>query len=168
MTVSATEITHEQPEHLPVIDDLLDAAFGPGRFAKTAYRLREEIAPVPELSFVAVEGGNVIGSVRYTEIAIGPYPALLLGPLVVRTDYKNRGYGLRLMRTSLDAAHRLGHSRVILVGDEPYYARAGFARLPAGTVQLPGPVDPARLLGLALETGAFEGVEGTARPAPKR
>lgn len=166
-TLPATaEILLESPRHFAAIESLLDTAFGPGRFAKSAYRLREGTHPLPELCFVALREGELIGSVRYSPITIGGVRALLLGPLVVHPDYKNRGHGLSLMQTSLAAAKEKGHRLVVLVGDEPYYARAGFARLPVGKVRLPGPTDPSRLLGLELVSGEFERVSGLARPAP--
>jgi predicted N-acetyltransferase YhbS len=166
MSAAAIEILPERHEHLTTIETLLDAAFGPGRFAKTAYRLREGALPVPRLSFVCLLDGAVIGSVRFSAITIGADDALLLGPLVVDPGHKNRGYGLRLMQAGLAAANAAGHRLVVLVGDEPYYARAGFARVPPGRIRLPGPVDPARLLALELEQGALDGVAGLARPAP--
>jgi predicted N-acetyltransferase YhbS len=167
MSTATSDIVAESPEHLAAIEDLLDTAFGPGRYAKTAYRLREGTRPIPELSFVALRDGEVIGSVRFSAITLGGAPALLLGPLAIHPDHKNRGHGLALMRAGLERAKAAGHRLVVLVGDEPYYARAGFARLPAGRVQLPGPVDPARLLGLELVPGALEGVGGLARPASR-
>jgi predicted N-acetyltransferase YhbS len=53
----------------------------------------------------------------------------------------------------------------VLVGDEPYYAKAGFKRIPKGLATMPGPVDPARLLVAELVDGAFAGVAGAIRPA---
>lgn len=163
---ATADIVPECPEHSDVIESLLDLAFGPGRYAKTAYRLREGTSPVPGLSFITRIGGTAIGSVRFSPISVGNAPALLLGPLVIHPAHKNRGHGLALMHAGLAAAREQGHRVVILVGDEPYYARAGFARLPRGRIVLPGPVDPARLLGLALVPGALDDLAGAARPAP--
>jgi predicted N-acetyltransferase YhbS len=53
---------------------------------------------------------------------------------------------------------------VVLVGDEPFYGKSGFKRIPKGQVKMPGPVDPARLLVAELKIGAFEGVSGMIRP----
>lgn len=165
MTNAAT-IVREEPRHLAAIEDLLDAAFGPGRFAKTAYRLRQGARPLEELCFVAIDDAGVIGSVRFSGIVIGRTPALLLGPLVVDPAHKNCGHGLALMRAGLSEAGELGHRLVVLVGDAPYYARAGFAPVPPGRISMPGPVDPARLLALELTPGALDGVGGMARPLP--
>ena len=168
-------LDHERPEHAAEIDHLLDLSFGPGRYAKTSYRLREGIDPIPELSFVVfldegpgVEQGaprRMVGSVRFWPILIGDTRALLLGPLAVDPAIRGKGAGIALMKRGLDEAVRHGHRLVILVGDAPYYAKAGFAPVPPGRVVLPGPVDPARLLYRELAEGAFDGVSGAARAA---
>ncbi|MEJ8572260.1 N-acetyltransferase [Microbaculum marinum] len=165
-TSMSTLIVNEQPDHVPAIEAMLDEAFGPGRFARTAYRVREGTEPIAELSFVALLGNRPAGAVRLSPITIGGTPALFLGPLVVHPDHKNRGIGLALMLRSLQAARACGHRLVVLVGDAPYYARAGFAPIPAGQVRLPGPVDPARLLAMELVPGALAEARGMARPAP--
>lgn len=159
-------VLNEVPGHNAAIEEMLDEAFGPGRFARTAYRVREGTVPDPDLSHVAMLGDDMVGSVRLSPITIGGTPALFLGPLVVRPGYKSRGIGLMLMLKSLDAARAAGHRLVILVGDAPYYARAGFVRIPHGQVKLPGPVDPERLLAMELVPGALEQARGLARPAP--
>lgn len=160
------QILPERAEHESSIEALLDDAFGPGRFVKTAYRLREGTAPVPGLSFVAALGGRVVGSVRFSPIAVGDASALLLGPLVVAPSHKNRGFGLALIRAGLEAAREAGYGLVILVGDAPYYARAGFVPVAPGRIAMPGPVDPSRLLAAELVAGALEAAHGPARPAP--
>lgn len=162
------EILNEDPSHLEVVEGLLDAAFGPGRFAKTAYRLREGTEPIADLCYVAMRAGRPIGAVRLSPITIGGTEVLFLGPLVVHPDHKNQGHGLALMQKALASARALGHRLVVLVGDAPYYARAGFRQIPPGQVQLPGPVDPARLLAHELVEGALAEVRGMARPAPRR
>ncbi|MCT8971917.1 GNAT family N-acetyltransferase [Microbaculum marinisediminis] len=168
LTKPIAEIQYEDLSHLEIVEGLLDEAFGPGRFAKTAYRLREGTVPIPELSFVATLKGRPIGAVRLSPITIGGAEALFLGPLVVHPDHKNQGYGLTLMNRALHAARQLGHRLVVLVGDAPYYARAGFKPIPPGRVRLPGPVDPNRLLACELVEGSLDAVSGMARPAPRR
>lgn len=144
------------------IEGLLDGVFGLARRAKTSYRLREGVEPIHALSMTAREGGRLVGAISYSPVMIGPdgTRALLLGPLAVHPERQNCGIGLGLMRTTLEKARALGHELVILVGDEPYYRRVGFARVPQGRLLLPGPVEPGRLLFRELEPGAFEGVSG--------
>ncbi len=165
MTSLPLAILHEQPDDAPAIERLQERAFGPGRYARTAYRLREGVPPIAELSFVARVGTFLVGSNRMSPIKIGQTPALLLGPLVVDPAFRSRGIGEALLGASLEAAVRGGHGLVMLVGDEPYYARVGFARIPDGRVALPGPVDPNRLLWRSLVAGAQDSAEGAARRA---
>jgi predicted N-acetyltransferase YhbS len=155
-------LENERPEDARAIDRLHERAFGPGRFARTAFRLREGAPPRLDLSFVARIGSMLVGSNRMTEIRIGRKAALLLGPLTVEPAFQSLGIGVTLMEASTAAARAAGHDLVILVGDEPYYSRVGFRRVPPGRVVLPGPVDPGRLLVLEIADGAFEGVEGMA------
>jgi len=146
------------------IERLHERTFGPGRYAKTAYRIREGATHSLPLSFTARIGTLLVGSVRLSQVRIGQAKALLLGPLTVEPPFRDRGIGLRLMERSMAEAKRVGHRLVLLVGDEPYYARAGFKRAPKGRVKLPGPVDPHRLLVAELVDGAFEGVTGLVAP----
>ena len=149
------------PGDFPAIQKLDERAFGPGRFTKTAYRLREGVSPDMTLSCVATIGGMLIGSNIMTPIRCGATPALLLGPLTVEPAFRSRGIGEALANRSLDAARATGHRLALLVGDEPYSKRLGFKRVPAGRLTMPGPVDPARLLYCELAEGAFDGVSGS-------
>jgi len=160
MTDLSLNLTPLTPADLPAIEKLDERAFGPGRFARTAYRLREGVEPDPQLSFVAHVGTLLVGANRMTPITCGGQPALLLGPLTVDPPFRSRGIGEALMQKSMEAARAHGLKLVILVGDEPYYKRIGFKRVPMGRLTLPGPVDPARLLYCELVEGAFEGVSG--------
>jgi predicted N-acetyltransferase YhbS len=157
-------ILSESPDDAAAIDHLTARTFGPGRFAKTAYRIREEVAHVPELSFTARVGTLLVGSVRLSPILIGDTPALLLGPLTVEPPFRDRGIGQALIARALEVAKEKGHRLVVLVGDEPYYGKAGFKPIPKGQVNLGGPVDPERLLVAELAPGAFDGVSGAIRP----
>jgi predicted N-acetyltransferase YhbS len=161
MTSPAFSLRPEAEGDAAIIEAVLDEAFGPGRHARTAYRLREGIEYLPELAFVAENGGELIGSLRYWPIRIGGITdALLLGPLAIRPDWQGRGCGMALMKHTLALAKELGHRLVVLVGDPPYYARVGFTQIEVGRVTLPGPVDPARLLWLELVPGAGDGARG--------
>lgn len=167
MTSLALTIRREHPSDRDAIERMHERAFGPGRFARTAYRLREGVAPVADLSFVSLVGTLIVGSVRLTPVLAGGRPALVLGPLTVEPAFMNRGIGGGLMQVSLDAAREAGHELVLLVGDAPYYSRFGFRVVPFGRLTLPGPVDPQRFLYCELSDGAFAGVSGTVAPGPK-
>ena len=148
------------PDDLALIGRLDARAFGPGRFAKTAYRLREGVEPDWNLSFVARIGTLVVGANRITPVLCGGQPALLLGPLTVEPAFRSRGLGEALVMKSLDAARNAGHGLVLLVGDAPYYARVGFRPVPQGQLTMPGPVDPERLLCCELQAGALAAAKG--------
>ena len=150
MSDPSWQIRPERAEDAPLVDHLNAISFGPGRYAKSAYRLREGVDPVAGLSFVAVAGADLLGSIRFWPVAIGMDQSLLLGPLAVQPGLRGRGIGIALMKHAIAEARSLGHPSIVLVGDEPYYVRVGFARLAPGRIKFPGPVDPARVLGLSL------------------
>jgi predicted N-acetyltransferase YhbS len=166
MNIPTFNYRRELPADDAVIEALHRDVFGPGRFARAAFRLREGVPHHPDLSFVATIDGRVIASVRLTPIHIGTLPAMLLGPLVVESAFKGRGAGKALVRLALETARSGGHRLVLLVGDEPYYGPLGFARLPPYAVTLPGPVDPARVLIASLAPGAAIGLKGAAKRIP--
>jgi predicted N-acetyltransferase YhbS len=160
----SVSIRPETPDDAVAIERLHERTFGPGRYAKTAYRLREQAERIRDLSFTARIGTLLVGSVWLSPIRIGESKALLLGPLTVEPAFRERGLGQALIEQALKAAAQKGHRLVILVGDELYYGKCGFKRIPKGRAIMPGPVDPARLLVAELSEGAFEGVSGPIRP----
>lgn len=155
----------ERPSDDAAIHALQHAAFGPGAYARAAFRVREQAPHDRALSFLTERSGELIGSVRMTPIEVGAGGArgLLLGPLVVDPAHKGQGFGKALMRLAVDEARKAGCPFIVLVGDQPYYWPFGFRPIPPGRVQMPGPVDPARLLVAELMPGAAEGLEGMVR-----
>ena len=145
MTQLSLAILAESPQDGPAVERLHDHVFGPGRYTRSAFRLREGVAFLAETSFIARVGTLLVGAVRLSPIRIGDTPALV--------------------KRSLDASCAHGHRLVLLVGDEPYYGRMGFKRVPDGRVVMPGPVDRNRVLVAELVEGAFAGVSGPARAA---
>ena len=152
-----------RPELRPdaeAIEGLHARAFGPGRFARTAFRLRERAAARPELCFTALVGTLIVGSIRMSPLHAGAGKAVMLGPLAVEPAFERRGIGSALIGRALDAARAAGEGLVLLVGDASYYARFGFRPVPPGTLQLPGPVDPVRFLAAELSPGSLERAAG--------
>lgn len=151
------------PDDMHAIAALHARVFGPGRFARTAYRVREG---APDKGFsrfcrVAINSGEIIAALRMTEIAIGGTGgALLLGPLAVAPEYAGQGFGRMLVAEVIEAAEQGGIKLIVLVGDEPYYGRFGFKPIKPGKITLPGPVNPARLLAAELEAGALTNYAG--------
>jgi predicted N-acetyltransferase YhbS len=157
-------ILQEKPEDAAAIERLHERTFGPGRFVLSAYRLREHVDHLLDLSFTARIGTLMVGSVRQLPVLVGETKALLLGPLTVEPPFRKRGVGRALLDRALGDAKMKGHKLVLLVGDEAYYGRVGFKKVPKGRAVMPGPVDYARLLVAELESGAFEGVSGAIGP----
>jgi predicted N-acetyltransferase YhbS len=152
------QFEQEQPEDLWEVEALFDLCFAPGREALSSYRLRDGVPPVARLCRVARdEGGILAGAIRYWPVRVGGVPALLLGPVAVHPTRQGEGLGQALIEASLARAVP-DWARVMLVGDAPYYARFGFARLDG--VIMPPPTNPDRVLGRALVPGAWDGVTG--------
>ncbi len=164
MTTLSLVVRPELAEDAPAIAGLEARAFGPGRFARTAYRLREGNPHRLDLGVTASVGSFLVGSVRMSPVRAGAAGFVMLGPLAVDPSFEGRGIGTALTRASLAAAGAAGEGVVILVGDAPYYARFGFAPVPPGRLVMPGPVDPARLLWLELAEGHAAGLSGLIEP----
>ena len=92
------EIRPETAADIPALNALSAMAFGPGRFARSAYRVREGLAPVSELSLTGWQNGQIKGGVRFTAIRVGERAGgLLLGPLVVDPTVAGKGCGKALL-----------------------------------------------------------------------
>ncbi|MCF6273378.1 MAG: N-acetyltransferase [Rhodobacteraceae bacterium] len=155
-------ITTETAADSQDVEYLYDLAFGPGRQALSSYRLRDGVPAVAPLCLLARESAALAGAIRYWPVKVGEARALLLGPVAVHPTRQGEGVGGQLIAESLFRAESLGWARVLLVGDAPYYARFGFT--PVVGITFPPPTNPARVLGRALQAGAFDGVGGTVKP----
>ena len=141
------------------VEALYDLCFAPGREALSSYRLRDGVAPVPELCLVARDGDGILaGAIRVWPVRAGGHRALLVGPVAVHPTRQGEGLGGYLIREAVARAGQAGWPRALLVGDAPYYGRFGFRRL--DDVRMPPPTNPDRVLGLALRPGAWDGVTG--------
>lgn len=163
------QISHEAAGDQTGIETLLDICFGPDRFRKTCQRLRDGCDPADGLAFVVRDSAQqVIATLRFWTITIGGETrSLLLGPLAVHPRLHSLGLGTRLIRYGLNQAAMLGHTSVVLVGDEPYYRRFGFEAAFTVEMDLPGPVDRARFLALELHHGALASARGMIAPADR-
>ena len=155
------------------IETLLDAAFGTDRHARTAYTLRAGVDWLPALSFAAVDGGRLLGTVQCWPVRIvppagtdaGPVPLTLLGPVAVDPARQQGGLGKRLTRAAIHAAAAAGAPPLMLIGDPGYYGRFGFTAAPTAGWMLPGPFERHRLLVLP-QTGHPLPPGGMIGPAP--
>jgi predicted N-acetyltransferase YhbS len=165
-------IREEKTSEAAAREALLDAAYGAARFAKTSERLREGRQPARGLSLVAIDCGQIVGTVRLWHVTAGPaQSALLLGPLAVHPDHRCRGIGSALVRRAIARARLAGHRAILLIGDAAYYGRFGFTAAQTGHVWMPGQFERDRLLALELQPGALTGTSGligaTGEPQPK-
>jgi predicted N-acetyltransferase YhbS len=156
--IPAPSLTNERPKDAPAVEALVLRAFGPGRFAKAAERLREGREPDRALSFVAWDGGHLVGCVQLWRVSVGETPAILLGPIAVEAAARSHGLGAALVERACEAAAEAGHALIVLVGDMPFFGPHGFA--PAPGVRMPGPVDQRRVLAKPLTPGADQGLAG--------
>lgn len=159
-TLSQPRLAPERPEDAAEADALIARAFGPGRFAKAAERLREHNRPLEGLCIVAHADGQVVGCVRQWPVLIGQRPAVFLGPIAVDEAWRHHGLGGALVKRAADAARAAGHDLILLVGDTPLFRRMGFDAAPARRIVMPGPVDQRRVQVKALKPGADDNLAG--------
>ena len=152
-------LTEESEADEAEVEALYDLCFAPGRTALSSYRLRDGVARVAALCLVLRDGdGTLAAVIRYWPVEVAGQAVLLLGPVAVHPTRQGEGLGALLISESLAEARALGWSRVLLVGDAPYYGRFGFRRL--DSVVMPPPTNPERVLGLELVQGAWVGLAG--------
>ena len=161
-------IRPETPADRMAADALIEAAFGPGRLAKTAERLREGQSGGPAIALVVDDRQTgdpvrVAGVVRLWPVTIGPLRALFLGPIAVDASLRRSGLGRALVRAACDQAAADGWPLVMLVGDPVWFGPLGFSSAGLEHVTLPGPVDRRRFLGRAIGAGEIEGLTGEVR-----
>ena len=145
------------------ITALLDFAFGPGRLTRMAARLREGNQQIARLAYI-IGDTTPLAAISYWPIRIGDRSALLLGPLVVHPDKQRQGLGGALMQHTLKLADATDFRVVLLVGDLPFYKKAGFTRAPEGIIA-PAPVDFNRLL-VRGDKQLCQNLRGKLRAAP--
>ncbi len=164
MQQTAITLAEETADDWWEVEALYDLCFAPGRSALSSYRLREGVGPIAALCLTARDADGILaGAVRNWPVRIGQSVAVLLGPIAVHPTRQGEGVGSLLMQHCLTQARADGWARIMLVGDAPYYRRYGFERLTG--VQMPPPTNPDRVLGFALQEGAWGGVSGAVAAA---
>jgi predicted N-acetyltransferase YhbS len=170
LTIAGVRFAAERPQDRAQGDALVDAAFGPGRFAKTSERVREQAPSRLDLSICAwaleaeEEGEELVGAVRQTPVRIGEAPVLFFGPIATRADQRRHGVGAALTEVACETGAAAGEAVVILIGAISFFQPLGFERVPEGRVTLAWPTDYARLLWRPLAASALEGVAGRLTP----
>ena len=159
-----SNIRTEEARDLAGIETLYRKSFGAAPASPVSY-LRDQSPMESDLCLIAEDKGEIVGTLRFWPVSIGPVtPALLLGPVAVAPGWYTRGLGAQLINLGLGRARDAGHRLVLLVGDGPYYGRFGFSRHVTQGLMLASPVEPERFLGLELVPGAMHGVSGEIRP----
>jgi predicted N-acetyltransferase YhbS len=146
MFVSQFTFLNEDISHDNAIHDINEEAFGPGRFARAAARIREQGPHDYKHSYICQDAEQIVGSVRMTSVWIGETKAYLLGPLAVRPSHKSKGVGGKLIELALNSIANDDDALVILVGDYAYYGPKGFYQFASENIEFPGPVDQSRIL----------------------
>lgn len=140
-----------------LVEELLDAAFGPDRHARTAYRIREGTQALDTLSFAALDDEDyLVGSIQLWPVALTdpegrPHPMIMVGPVAVMPGRQGEGYGKALMAASLgaiDEGFEQGAMPLpqVMIGDPEYYDRWGFVADHTRKWYCPGPFEHHRLL----------------------
>ena len=163
-TGRAVELREETDADWWEVEALFDLCFAPGREALSSYRLREGVAPVAALCLVGREHGAVVCALRTWPVRVGGAPAALVGPVAVHPTRQGEGLGAALMADLAARAAAHGWTRLLLVGDAPYYGRFGYARLDG--VDMPPPTNPDRVLGRGDWAGVTGPVTRWQGPAP--
>ena len=134
------------------IEKLLDEAFGPGRYARTAYRYREKHNLISEYSYIYQDNKQLLASISFSQIFINnKSEGLLLGPLAVKPGHVGKGYGVALVETTIKLIKKSKkYNFIVLVGDIDYYRRFNFKQI-SQPLNLVGPVNPNRVLILSLD-----------------
>lgn len=153
------------------VEALLDAAFGTDRHGRTAYRVRDGMAPVDDLSFAAVEAGVLVGSIQCWPVALHgddgiDVPMVMVGPVAVSPERQNVGIGRALMWRTIETAAAgavEGGDLLMLIGDPEYYDQFGFDTAATGAWRLPGPFESRRLLARGTPS-RLSGMVGPRRP----
>jgi predicted N-acetyltransferase YhbS len=142
---------------------LVERAFGPGRYAKVSERLREGNTLHADLSFCAFGAGVLVGTVRQWPVMVGETKGVFLGPIAVEAAWRKHGVGGLLIERCCTAVAAAGEAFILLVGDMPLFGPHGFAPAPTGSIVMPGPVNPSRILLRSLSDGGLGGIQGLAR-----
>ena len=149
-------IRKEQEIDNTEINTLYTHSFGPGRYAKSAFRYREKYDHSIDISQVIIYQSKLIGSVRFWNILVNNKKSLLLGPIVMHRDYRGQGFGKRLLEDSILNCKNLGHNLIILVGDLSYYSKVGFKRIGQRKILFEGPVNYERVLYIEFNKSIIE------------
>lgn len=137
------------------VDAILDAAFGPDRFGRTAYRVRLGTHAITALSFAAFAGDRLVGTLQCWPVQLlgddgALSPLIMVGPVAVVPDLQLGGIGRALMDAMIVAAEAHADGALMMIGDPEYYQRFwDFTADATARWRLDGPFEQRRLLARA-------------------
>ncbi len=164
------ELRPEGPADFRAVEELTRNAFwnhhAPGCDEHyLAHILRESSDFVPELDYVAVHDGKVVGNIMYTRAKIvldrgGEREVLCFRPLAVDPAFQGQGVGGALIERTKTLAQELGYKAILIFGDLEYYSRFGFIPAERYGVGTSWGVYIISLQALELQPGALEDCAG--------
>lgn len=135
-TLMNLEIRHETEDEHFKVEQLTREAFWnlyvPGCDEHyLVHRMRSHEDYVPELSFIAVKDGDIIGSIMYTWSFIEngegeKIRTLSFGPVCVHPDQQRQGIGSALIGHTIRIIEKMDIPAIIILGDPHNYCKHGF------------------------------------------
>ena len=143
------QISNEDNEK---IIKLLYKSFGPGRFARSVYRLREKNDRDTEFSYIYELNNQILSSISYYKTFLNnDINGLLLGPLAVDPEHRGKGYGVELVKYTIALIKKtMAYDFILVIGDYHYYEKFGFKKI-NNTFSFYGPVNSEKVLILPLK-----------------
>lgn len=170
------ELRQEVPTDYRETEELVREAFwnyhAPGCVEHYLLNIvRDDTDFVPELDYIAVHKGTIVGSIVYLKGHIDgddgkSHEVLTLGPIAVLPDYQNKGVGGRLIEHTRSIAQDLGYRAILLCGDPAYYVRYGFVAAEDWGIRTADNHYAAALQVSPLYEAALEGLSGQYYEAP--
>lgn len=136
------------------------------------HRMRSHPDFIPELSFVLLRGGELIGQNVFVRALIQAdngrkIPVAAMGPICIAPEYQRQGFGTVLLDASLERARAFGIKAVCFEGDIGFYGRSGFVCADSFGIRyagLPEGADASFFLCKELEDGYLDGITGVYAP----
>lgn len=131
---------------------LLYKSFGPGKFARSVYRLREKNDRDTEFSYIYELNNQILSSISYYKTYLNnDINGLLLGPLAVDPEHRGKGYGVELVKYTIALIKKTTtYDFILVIGDYHYYEKFGFKKI-NNTFSFYGPVNSEKVLILPLK-----------------
>ena len=127
-----------------------------------AHVMRDHRDFIPELSYVALADGKIVGSIMYTASRVIDtqeefLDTITFGPVSVLPDFQRLGIGSMLIWKTIDEAKARGERAIIIYGHPKNYCKFGFKSSKDYTIASIDGRYPYSLLVLELEKGIFAG-----------